>query len=369
MLSHYYSQSHVDFYPDQIRHSFQLTATCDSSRYRYQVTKVRSQKDLTVILGYISLDGVEYSSFVRLEFKAHWLRECIRQFGRTLGSCIRARLIVNTEEQMEGKALVVDLPFCHRSSSYATEIWHRLETNQGYWHSPSVRTLMGRQAPITRIESMSEFVQDFTKVLSIYARFEELNEYEHKVCDNNFERVIQRPKQAVPNSPENNEYLGHYYLNFRNAIKYIFDTNREVQDIEYRDAMLDPRYAAKSSTDNIMRVKWLIQEELGGECIFAHIVTIPPGATEGVHLHIGSEEVYYFISGKGIALVGDLYNKQFQDYPSRTTPVLGLLNPQNCRELPVGPGSLLYTKSGGYHGIENTGETDLVFFAFLQHSH
>ena len=366
--SDFYSRSHIDFYPDQIRHSFQLAASCDSSRYRYQITKARSQKDFTALLGYVSIDGAEYCSFIRLDFKANWMQEFIRLYGRTLGSCIRAKLEVKNNEHKESREIVVDMPFCHRSCSYATEIWHRLDVNQGNWHSPSVRSLMGRQAPITRSESMSKLVQDFTQLRSISTRFEELEKHQNQVCDNNLERVVQRANRATPNSPENDEYLGRYHLNFQDTIKYIYDTNRDVPDVEYRDAMLDPKYTARSLEENIIRVKWLLQEELGGDCIFAHVVKIPPGAIEGVHLHIGSEEVYYFISGEGLALVGEFDDKQFHNFPLRQVPVLGL-GTQNCRELPVGPGSLLYTKSGGYHGIKNTGQTDLVFFAFLQHSH
>ena len=33
-----------------------------------------------------------------------------------------------------------------------------------------------------------------------------------------------------------------------------------------------------------------------------------------------------------------------------------------------GPGSVIYTKSGGMHGIRNVGKSDLKFVAFLYHS-
>jgi oxalate decarboxylase/phosphoglucose isomerase-like protein (cupin superfamily) len=34
----------------------------------------------------------------------------------------------------------------------------------------------------------------------------------------------------------------------------------------------------------------------------------------------------------------------------------------------VKPGSVIFTKSGGMHGIRNTGNADLKFVAFLYHS-
>ena len=39
-----------------------------------------------------------------------------------------------------------------------------------------------------------------------------------------------------------------------------------------------------------------------------------------------------------------------------------------CKELPVKPGNIIYTKSGGIHGIRNDGATPLKFVAYLYHS-
>jgi oxalate decarboxylase/phosphoglucose isomerase-like protein (cupin superfamily) len=38
------------------------------------------------------------------------------------------------------------------------------------------------------------------------------------------------------------------------------------------------------------------------------------------------------------------------------------------KELPVRPGSIIFTKSGGMHGIRNAGVAPLRFVAFLYHS-
>jgi hypothetical protein len=44
------------------------------------------------------------------------------------------------------------------------------------------------------------------------------------------------------------------------------------------------------------------------------------------------------------------------------------LDPKPCKKLDVGPGSVIYTKSGGIHGIENPYDEPLRFVAFLYHS-
>jgi oxalate decarboxylase/phosphoglucose isomerase-like protein (cupin superfamily) len=51
-------------------------------------------------------------------------------------------------------------------------------------------------------------------------------------------------------------------------------------------------------------------------------------------------------------------------YPLVTRPLYGL-DPRPCREIPVRAGSVIYTKSGGVHGIRNPGTEPLRFVAFL----
>ena len=52
-------------------------------------------------------------------------------------------------------------------------------------------------------------------------------------------------------------------------------------------------------------MRWVVQRELGSSVVFFHQVTIPPGTVEGTHRHIGTEELYYIVEGKGIAYMGD----------------------------------------------------------------
>jgi oxalate decarboxylase/phosphoglucose isomerase-like protein (cupin superfamily) len=44
------------------------------------------------------------------------------------------------------------------------------------------------------------------------------------------------------------------------------------------------------------------------------------------------------------------------------------LGPQPCKEVPVSPGKVIFTKSGGIHGIRNPGTEPLKFVAFLYHT-
>ena len=101
--------------------------------------------------------------------------------------------------------------------------------------------------------------------------------------------------------------------------------------------------------------------------VFFHEVTIPIGKTEGTHQHFGSEELYYIVEGEGTAYMGDGDDPNNDKYPLVQRDVFGL-GPRNFRQLPLKPGCVIYTKSGGMHGIHNTGTTPLKFVAFLYHT-
>ena len=128
--------------------------------------------------------------------------------------------------------------------------------------------------------------------------------------------------------------------------------------------------------DNIIAMRWLFQRELGGSMIFFHEVTIPPGKVEGNHQHVGSEELYYIVAGSGIAYlrVGDDPATDAKDdkgkdvFNTVSREVMGI-GRKDFRELPVSAGCMIFTKSGGMHGIRNTSKADdLKFVAFLYQS-
>ncbi|MFM9745798.1 cupin domain-containing protein, partial [Streptomyces brasiliscabiei] len=86
----------------------------------------------------------------------------------------------------------------------------------------------------------------------------------------------------------------------------------------------------------------------GGTVVFFHEVTIPPHTIEGTHQHIGSEELYYVFEGRGIAYMGakdDPALARDETIPVVERKIYGL-DPKPCKKLDVGPGSVIYTKSG-----------------------
>lgn len=71
-----------------------------------------------------------------------------------------------------------------------------------------------------------------------------------------------------------------------------------------------------------------------------NIMNLEPGGAVGFHQHVGNEEIYYIISGNGIAR-------------------------DNDNESAVEAGDLIYTGDGDWHSIKNTGTDMLVFAAFI----
>ncbi|MFO1002320.1 MAG: hypothetical protein U0936_18490 [Planctomycetaceae bacterium] len=125
--------------------------------------------------------------------------------------------------------------------------------------------------------------------------------------------------------------------------------------------------AAEFSSANVIEMRWLLQREFGGSVVFFHEVTIPVGTVEGTHQHIGSEELYYIVSGEGEAYMAAGDDPATDGFPKVMRPVYGLFE-KECVALPVKPGNVIFTKSGGVHGIRNTGSVPLKFVAFLYHS-
>ena len=84
----------------------------------------------------------------------------------------------------------------------------------------------------------------------------------------------------------------------------------------------------------------LEDSELPEKCgIFAEIV-LEPGATVGYHQHVGDNELYYIIEGKG------LYTENGEEY-----------------EVDAGTRTMVY--DGDFHGLDNTGEEPLKFLAVV----
>ena len=90
----------------------------------------------------------------------------------------------------------------------------------------------------------------------------------------------------------------------------------------------------------ILKQTIIKEEQLGANCKMFSEVTLHPGCEIGYHEHHGETETYYLIKGAGI----------YHD---------------NGEEYPVAAGDVTFCKSGGGHGIKNTGEQDIVFIALI----
>ena len=87
----------------------------------------------------------------------------------------------------------------------------------------------------------------------------------------------------------------------------------------------------------------LTPQELANKCAMFAKVTIPPGASIGVHFHKGNTETFHILQGKA------LYN-------------------DNGKEMEIGAGMTTFCPDGEQHGIENIGNDDLIFMALIINS-
>ena len=88
-------------------------------------------------------------------------------------------------------------------------------------------------------------------------------------------------------------------------------------------------------------MKYLLgDKELDGKCELYAEVTLKPECSIGYHEHNDESETYYILSGEG----------EYNDNGVLTI---------------VRTGAVTFTDSGNGHGIENIGNTDLVFMALI----
>ncbi len=389
---------HVVFFPDRIYHAAYLNAT-RSSRYRYNVMEVRSKAEVTVLKGEVYLDGAFYTNFLRIEYRSARLVESVRIKNRMLGATVRCRFRVwmDTEERglnqnqiLDHTAEIVKLHYCPWVDAYQVELWQTLEPPPGNVHDFDVVPMIGKDGSITRRRTLSGKLAEVKRIREVDLEFFENDEMEYSgyflptpgpfdpardlnqpqddpglpARDNFYMRNLQVPNDPFP-SDRNTVQKANYTLTFiRN---FYIPSSAMVAPVRYRNAMMDERHPLRRD-DNIIAMRWLLQEELGGSLVFFHEVEIEPGKIEGTHQHIGSEELYYIVEGEGFAYLGANDSPAIAHYETVKQPVFGL-DPKDVKKVPVGPGAVIFTKSGGIHGIENTSaDKPLKFVAFLYHS-
>jgi mannose-6-phosphate isomerase-like protein (cupin superfamily) len=361
----------VVFYPDRIYHAQYLNAT-RSPRYRYNVREVRSKLDITVLKGEVFLDGAFLCNFLRLEYRSSRLVEQSRVRGRLAQEQIMAWVKLLPDDATKTADAYVKMDTCRWTDAYQVEIWETLEPPPGVHHDFQILDLMGHHASITRVKAFGPALQDISKIFRIEVAFRENDrdlvsgfEFNEPSWDNNFLSSHQEPRTSRPSAPENTVDDQNYLLDFQRGW---YLQAEDIQPVRYQNAMMDPDNPDfQKNKDNIVNMRWLLQRELGSSVVFFHEVTVDAGMVEGTHQHIGSEELYYIVEGEGVAYMGEGDDPATAHYPTVDRHIYGL-GVKKCKELPVRPGNVIFTKSGGIHGIRALDTGPLKFVAFLYHS-
>jgi mannose-6-phosphate isomerase-like protein (cupin superfamily) len=360
----------VVFFPDRVYHAQYLNAT-RSPRYRYNVREVRAKSDAQVLKGEVFLDDRRLCNFLRIEYRGGRLTEVVRERSRFVRDKVEAwvQLLPNHGPAVESR---VTMTYCPWIDAFQVEIWETLEAPEQLRHDVKVLDLMGRGGSITRIPTFNPALADIRALGKLKLAFRE-GRIHHPFgftvsdavagWDNNYQRNVQVPNTQEPSSDLNTVPSAHYHIDFQRGF-FIGDV-ADIAPVRYRNAMMnddDPR----RFQENIVEMRWVLQQEFGGTLVFFHEVTVPPHTIEGTHQHIGSEELYYIVSGEGTAYLGANDDPALADAPLVEAQLFGL-EPRMCRRVQVKPGSVIFTKSGGIHGIENPNDTPLKFVAFLYH--
>jgi len=359
---------HVVFFPDRIYHAQYLNAT-RSPRYRYNVQEVRGQLDINVLKGEVYLDGQFFCNFLRIEYRASRLVEQSRIRNRFIQEQLMAYIKLLPEDQASADDLI-KLTYCPWVDAYQVEIWETLEPPPNVSHDVKVLDMMGYQGSITRIPAFNPALKTIKKLKRLELAFRENDRdlpfgftINNPGWDNNFRRSFQTPNTQTPSSGQNTVEVLNYLIDFQRGWYLQSD---QTDPVRYLNAMMNDGDLERAN-DNIIEMRWLLQREFGSSVVFFHEVTIPPGKVEGTHQHIGSEELYYIVQGEGIAYMGVDDDPQTEGFPTVSRNIFGI-GPKDCKELPVKAGSIIFTKSGGIHGIRNPSAEPLKFVAFLYHS-
>ena len=368
----------IVFFPDRIYHAAYLNAT-RSPRYRYYVHEVRNIVDLTVMKGLVFLDGNLLAHFVRIEYRASRLVEQAREHERFLQGQLLVYLKLLHEDASKNADATVRMFYDNWIGAYQIEIWDSLEPPPTKHHDTKIANMMGREGSITRVRRFCAALADIDGIEQVELAFRENDidiPFGYRIgnpqWDNNYGRTYQVPNTQEPSAPQNTVQVNNYRVDFRRG--WFFQKVRDIPPVRYKNAMTEQTstdFNRPGPNDNTIEMRWVVQRELGSSIVYFHEVTIPPGTVEGTHQHIGSEELYYIFEGEGVAYMGDGDDPTLSDeakYPLRNVEIFGLPK-HNVREVKVQPGSVIFTKSGGIHGIRNpNSDQPLRFVAFGYHS-
>jgi mannose-6-phosphate isomerase-like protein (cupin superfamily) len=362
----------IVFYPDRIYHAQYLNAT-RSPRYRYYVAEVRNRLDITIMKGMVFLDGVFLCNFLRVEYRASRLVEQARQRERFLRSKVVASIRLLPLDSSKSASATVQMHYDEWIAAYQVEIWQTLEAPPTQHHDIKVANIMGANNEITRVRSFVPALGDLDGLKQLELAFRETDIDEplgYRISnpgwDNAYRGSYQVPNTQNPSDPQNTMEVDSYLIDFRRG--WFFDDVGKIPPVRYENAMMESKSPDFNPNhgQNVIELRWVIQREMGSSVVYFHEVTIPPGCIEGTHQHIGSEELYYIFEGQGVAYMGDGDDPNLNgsgSFPLKSIEIF-CVGPRNVRVVPVKPRSVIFTKSGGIHGIRNTGTTPLRFVAF-----
>jgi mannose-6-phosphate isomerase-like protein (cupin superfamily) len=367
----------VVFYPDRVYHAAYFNAT-RSLRYRYNVIEVRNAFDITVLKAEVYLDGLFLSNVLRIEYRAARLTEVARERSRFLRDKVRATVKLCDPDRTTvdglcaGPQETIHLHYDKWINAYEAEIWETVSPPPRTSHDFKVLDQIGRSGPITSVFAFKDLIRNIKRLNRLELSFLENDvdlPFGYQIgtpeTDNNYTRNHQVPKTQSPSDNQNTVMDNCYQIDFQRG--HFFTNIDDIAPVRYRNAMMMPGNA-EARGENVIEMRWVLQREFGSSVVFFHKVTIPPGAIEGTHRHIGTEELYCIVEGQGVAYMGEGDDPANETYPLVAREIYGL-GIRYCRELPLKPGSVIYTKSGGIHGIRNNSTTDpLRFVAFLYHT-
>ncbi len=333
----------VPFYPDRVQ-----TPIYFASDYEYQVEKLVYKGGSRIILGKIFRDGKLYSQFFRLEYNGVRLNEEANLAGCMIGRHINAWIEFESDQKRSG---VFEIDRDLFTQKYSFEIWSYLEGG----HSERTRYSIDKQL-IIQSKNFGYFLQQgIEKIKSIrFSYFFEHNGW--KIWDNNYSNT-----EFSTNREEGFVRKSNYCVHLKPTVL------RQAKDlcnvVENKVFNIGPKKG--------YRVNWIYTTELSGNMVFFHKAVLPPGTCQGSHIHEGSEEVCYALSGKAIVqlkaelaedLEGDTVllkrGKKSGDENSLEEDTL-------VKEVPFNKGDTLLVQHGGIHGIRNIGNTDFEFISFL----
>ena len=356
----------VVFFPDRIYHAAYLNAT-RSLRYRYNVHEVRNARH-HVLKGEVFLDGAvpEQLPAHRVSRRRGWRK----WRGSDRGSCAtRLRTTIKLCDPAGRQATAVRRPAGDDSSAlrHMDQCLPGRDVGDARARRPHVSRLQGARSdgprrPDHRVPAFKDLIAQPQGAATASSRVSRerrrsavrLFRSATPEWDNNYVRNHQVPQHQKPSDDQNT--VDGQLLPDRLPARLFFANIDEIAPVRYRNAMMNagnPERARRQHHRDAVGAAARVRRSV----VFFHEVTIPPGTIEGTHRHIGTEELYYIVEGEGVAYMGDGDDPDDETGIRSCSATIYGLGAAQCRELPVKPGSVIFTKSGGIHGIRNPSTT------------